>query len=152
VRDDIDEPTALALVWTCERISYRMARATSNGFARPPGSSRRFSGARSTAAASYGVGESRVAQLDESSMTDRRAEPQLRSRDDHGDRHYAIFGDLNQQGSLSPLKCERSQNGRGGLFFMVERHAAVDKVTALVRGDAARAAHPSRAFDRILAT
>jgi len=26
VRDDIDEAMALALVWTCERISYRMAR------------------------------------------------------------------------------------------------------------------------------
>lgn len=26
VREDIDEATALALVWTCERISYRMAR------------------------------------------------------------------------------------------------------------------------------
>jgi len=26
VRDDVDEATALALVWSCERISYRLAR------------------------------------------------------------------------------------------------------------------------------
>lgn len=33
---------------------------------------------------------------------------------------YAIFGDMNQEGSLSGPKCNISQNPRGGLFFVVE--------------------------------
>jgi Deoxyribonuclease II len=36
------------------------------------------------------------------------------------DPGYAIFGDLNQQGDLSGDKCGSSQNGRGGLFFIVQ--------------------------------
>jgi hypothetical protein len=35
---------------------------------------------------------------------------------------YAIFGDLNQEGSLS-APCTTSQNTRGGLFFVVENKA-----------------------------
>ncbi len=36
-------------------------------------------------------------------------------------RPFAVFGDLNQQGSLSPSirPCRSSQNGRGGLFYVV---------------------------------
>jgi hypothetical protein len=39
-----------------------------------------------------------------------------------GAKHYAIFGDLNQQGSINKVKgkCDSSQNGRGGMFFVVE--------------------------------
>jgi hypothetical protein len=36
-----------------------------------------------------------------------------------GGHSYAIFGDMNQQGSLSN-DCASSQNGRGGMFFVVE--------------------------------
>lgn len=32
---------------------------------------------------------------------------------------YVIFGDLNQQGALDAPDCAKSQNGRGGLFFVV---------------------------------
>ena len=41
-----------------------------------------------------------------------------------GERPLVIFGDENQQGSLSG-QCDRSQNGRGGLFFVL-----TDKVLA----------------------
>jgi hypothetical protein len=34
--------------------------------------------------------------------------------------NIAIFGDLNQEGALSGKKCDTRQNGRGGLFFVVE--------------------------------
>jgi hypothetical protein len=50
------------------------------------------------------------------------------------DKHYAIFGDLNQQGTIAPPRCDRSQNGRGGLFFVVENKDLFDSVTALIEG------------------
>jgi len=55
-----------------------------------------------------------------------------------GERPYAIFGDMNQQGALSG-KCSSSQNGRGGLFFVVENQALHDSVAALIEGDTAAA-------------
>jgi Deoxyribonuclease II len=45
--------------------------------------------------------------------------------------HYAIFGDLNQQGSLSD-KCGSSQNGRGGLFYVVNNAALSASVKDLI--------------------
>src|SRR5262249_4267463 len=36
-----------------------------------------------------------------------------------GEHPFSIFGDMNQQGTLSG-NCESSQDGRGGLFFVVE--------------------------------
>ena len=33
-----------------------------------------------------------------------------------GSHHYAIFGDMNQQGTLSGKNCSSGQNCRGGLF------------------------------------
>ncbi|MEA2930566.1 MAG: hypothetical protein QOG38_2994 [Hyphomicrobiales bacterium] len=52
-----------------------------------------------------------------------------------GDKHYAIFGDLNQQGTIAPPgKCNASQNGRGGLFFVVENKELFDSVSALIGG------------------
>jgi hypothetical protein len=44
-----------------------------------------------------------------------------------GTKHYAIFGDLNQQGALSG-NCASSQNGRGGLFYVVDDEALFDSV------------------------
>jgi hypothetical protein len=52
-----------------------------------------------------------------------------------GDKPLAIFGDLNQQGTLNPPKCQRSQNGRGGLFFVVENRDLFDAMTDLLDGD-----------------
>ncbi len=51
--------------------------------------------------------------------------------------HYVIFGDLNQQGTLSPPDCGKSQNGRGGLFFVLDNKALADSVSDLIDGDTA---------------
>lgn len=37
-------------------------------------------------------------------------------------RHYVIFGDMNQSGALSGADCGSSQNGRGGLFFVLKNN------------------------------
>lgn len=54
-----------------------------------------------------------------------------------GNHHYVIFGDLNQQGTLSPPDCHKSQNGRGGLFFVVDNKELADSVSDLTEGDTA---------------
>lgn len=54
-----------------------------------------------------------------------------------GDRRFAIFGDMNQQGSLSGPNCASSQNGRGGLFFVVENATLADSVQKLIEGGTA---------------
>jgi len=54
-----------------------------------------------------------------------------------GDHHFVIFGDMNQQGSLSDPKCGSSQNGRGGLFFIVDNEPLWKSVTELLDGKSA---------------
>jgi Deoxyribonuclease II len=54
-----------------------------------------------------------------------------------GGHHYVIFGDLNQQGALSPPGCESSQNGRGGLFFVLDNRELQESVAGLIDGDTA---------------
>jgi hypothetical protein len=54
-----------------------------------------------------------------------------------GTHSYAIFGDMNQQGSLSPPKCNSSQNGRGGLFYVVEDAPLAAAVKDLIKGESA---------------
>lgn len=54
-----------------------------------------------------------------------------------GDRHYAIFGDMNQQGSASGPKCSSSQNGRGGLFYVVNDATLFEGITDLIKGESA---------------
>jgi len=44
---------------------------------------------------------------------------------------YAIFGDMNQQGSLSD-NCTSSQDGRGGMFFVVESTPLANSVRLLL--------------------
>lgn len=56
-----------------------------------------------------------------------------------GSHTYAIFGDMNQQGSLSKPNCASSQNGRGGMFFVVEDAALFHSVSDLLTGDSAPA-------------
>ncbi len=51
--------------------------------------------------------------------------------------HSVIFGDMNQSGDLSGPKCNDSQNGRGGLFFVVDDAALHDSVSALLSGESA---------------
>jgi hypothetical protein len=51
-----------------------------------------------------------------------------------GPHPYTIFGDMNQQGALKGV-CHRSQNGRGGMFFVIENAALHASVTDLIKGD-----------------
>jgi hypothetical protein len=54
-----------------------------------------------------------------------------------GTHSYAIFGDMNQQGSLSGPNCDSSQNGRGGLFYVVDNSQLFSSVRDLISGAAA---------------
>ena len=53
-----------------------------------------------------------------------------------GTHSYVIFGDLNQEGALSG-KCSAAQNGRGGLFFVVDDPVLHESVTGLIDGNTA---------------
>jgi hypothetical protein len=53
-----------------------------------------------------------------------------------GSHHYVIFGDMNQQGALSG-KCSSSQNGRGGLFYVMDDKTLSTSVSKLIEGDTA---------------
>jgi len=55
------------------------------------------------------------------------------------DSHLAIFGDMNQQGKLSGPVCASSQNGRGGLFYVVDDAQLHASVAALIAGDVGHA-------------
>ncbi|HTB18302.1 MAG TPA: deoxyribonuclease II family protein [Bryobacteraceae bacterium] len=54
-----------------------------------------------------------------------------------GQHSYAIFGDLNQQGTLSGPHCDSSQNGRGGLFFVLEDAQLFSGLRGLIQGQSA---------------
>jgi hypothetical protein len=49
----------------------------------------------------------------------------------------AIFGDMNQQGTLSGPNCGSSQNGRGGLFYVLKNQKLHDQIAQLIFGSAA---------------
>jgi hypothetical protein len=49
---------------------------------------------------------------------------------------YVVFGDLNQQGRLTG-KCDSSQNGRGGLFFVIEDQQLHASMVQLLQGETA---------------
>ncbi len=53
-----------------------------------------------------------------------------------GAHHYAIFGDMNQQGAISG-NCKSSQNGRGGLFYVIDDLELSGSVQDLISGDTA---------------
>jgi hypothetical protein len=55
-----------------------------------------------------------------------------------GTHSYAIFGDMNQQGSLA-TNCKSSQNGRGGLFYVVDDPSLANSVQELIKGGSAPA-------------
>jgi hypothetical protein len=51
---------------------------------------------------------------------------------------YSIFGDMNQEGALLKSQdCTTSQNGRGGLFFVVEDEILHESMKQLLHGDTA---------------
>jgi hypothetical protein len=51
--------------------------------------------------------------------------------------NYSIFGDMNQQGTLSGPNCASSQNGRGGLFYVVSDPALAQGIGNLIGGSTA---------------
>ena len=53
-----------------------------------------------------------------------------------GTHSYAIFGDMNQQGVLSG-DCKSSQNGRGGMFYVVSDPQLFTSLRDLLKGDSA---------------
>jgi hypothetical protein len=53
-----------------------------------------------------------------------------------GTHSYSIFGDMNQQGAISGT-CSSSQNGRGGLFYVVEDVDLFHNLTNLIAGGTA---------------
>jgi hypothetical protein len=57
---------------------------------------------------------------------------------DSGNERYVIFGDLNQQGALTPPDCGASQNGRGGMFFVLKNKALYDGIHDLIDGETAK--------------
>lgn len=50
---------------------------------------------------------------------------------------YTVFGDLNQQGTLSGDNCSSSQNGRGGTFYILNDTTLFKSVTSLIAGGTA---------------
>ncbi len=50
-----------------------------------------------------------------------------------GSDHSAIFGDMNQQGTLSG-NCQSSQNGRGGTFYVMNNEQFSASLTSLLAG------------------
>jgi hypothetical protein len=61
-----------------------------------------------------------------------------------GANHYAIFGDMNQQGALSGTDCSSSQNGRGGLFYVLLDPQLSASLSSLMTGDTAPTAPPAK--------
>jgi Deoxyribonuclease II len=55
--------------------------------------------------------------------------------------NLAIFGDMNQQGTLLGDKCASSQNGRGGLFYVLDDKVLAGSLRDLIKGQTA----PTRA-------
>lgn len=54
-----------------------------------------------------------------------------------GTEHFVIFGDMNQQGTVDGPNCSSSQNGRGGLFYVVDDPELAGSITGLIAGDSA---------------
>ncbi len=52
-----------------------------------------------------------------------------------GTHPYAIFGDMNQQGYLTNagVGCSGSQNGRGGMFFVLESPELATSLTEFMK-------------------
>ena len=66
------------------------------------------------------------------------------------DTPYSIFGDMNQQGALragyayKTQKCSSSQNGRGGIFYVVNDRTLFDSMTKLLEGALAPTSDPPK--------
>ena len=54
-----------------------------------------------------------------------------------GGQHYSIFADMNQQGAITGQPCSSSQNGRGGLFYVIDDQDLSKSLGDLISGGAA---------------
>ncbi len=67
-----------------------------------------------------------------------------------GKATYSIFGDMNQQGALCKnytrvgQKCSSSQNGRGGMFFVLHNKTIFESLTRLMAGGSAATSPPPK--------
>jgi hypothetical protein len=61
-----------------------------------------------------------------------------------GSEPYSIFGDMNQQGTASGPNCGSSQNGRGGLFYVLDNAELSKSLSSLISGDTAPTGPPPR--------
>jgi hypothetical protein len=52
-------------------------------------------------------------------------------------KYYSIFGDMNQQGTATGPNCGSSQNGRGGLFYVIDNADLSESLKSLISGDTA---------------
>jgi hypothetical protein len=55
--------------------------------------------------------------------------------------HLSVFGDMNQQGAVSG-KCGSSQNGRGGLFYVIDSPILSESLKKLLKGGSAPTGPP----------
>jgi len=60
------------------------------------------------------------------------------------DSSYSILGDMNQQGAVSGDQCSSSQNGRGGLFYVINDPDFHQDLKTLISGNSAPTGPPSR--------
>jgi len=60
-----------------------------------------------------------------------------------GNQNYAIFGDMNQQGTASGANCASSQNGRGGLFYVMGDAELAASLKELISGQTAPTQSPT---------
>jgi len=65
-----------------------------------------------------------------------------------GDHFYSIYGDMNQQGTLSGDNCASSQNGRGGLFYVLDSEPAHRSLRSLLLGGTAPTRPPGEAHEK----
>lgn len=56
---------------------------------------------------------------------------------------YSIFGDMNQEGSLLKKNASVSQNGRGGLFYVLNDKKLYKSMATLLHGDLAAVSPPT---------
>ena len=61
-----------------------------------------------------------------------------------GEIQYSVFGDMNQQGSSSAPKCSSSQDGRGGLFYVIINAELHDSLKNLLKGGTAPTKAPAK--------
>jgi len=54
-----------------------------------------------------------------------------------GTHNFSIFADMNQQGTITGPNCSSSQNGRGGLFYVVDDADLSRSVADLISGSSA---------------